>query len=87
MNSNMVYLIPKIKGIKSTKYSRSIVVANFKFKIISKILANRLALVAARIISPNQYGFVQGRQIPDCIGIAFEAINVLSKKVRRCNVT
>jgi len=42
---------------------RPIVVANFKFKIISKILADRLALVAARIISPNQYGFVQGRKI------------------------
>jgi len=58
MNSNVVSLIPKIKGIESIKDSRPIVVANFKFKIISKILANRLALVAARIISPNQYGFV-----------------------------
>ena len=38
-----------------------IVVANFKFKIISKILADRLALVVAIIISLNQYGFVQGR--------------------------
>jgi len=37
--------------------------------------------MAARIISPNQYGFVQGRQIQDCIGIASEAINMLSKMV------
>jgi len=42
---------------------------------------DRLALVVARIISPNQYGFVQGRQIHDCIGIAYEPINTLSKKV------
>jgi len=42
--------------------------------------------VAARIISPKQYGFVQGRQIKDCIGIAFEAINLLSKKVHGGNV-
>ncbi|XP_068477198.1 uncharacterized protein [Phaseolus vulgaris] len=60
----------------------SIVVANFKFKIISKILTDRLVLMAARIISPNQYGFVQGRQIQDCIGIASEAINMFSEKVR-----
>ena len=59
-----------------------IVVANFKFKIISKILVDRLAVVAARIISPTQYVFVQGRKIQDCIGISFEAINMLSKKVR-----
>jgi len=43
--------------------------------------------VAAKIISPNQYGFVQGGHIYDCIGIDFEAINMLSKKVRGGNVT
>jgi len=82
----VVSLIPKIQGVDSIKDYRSIVVANFIFKIISKILADRLALVAARIISPNQYGFVQGRQIQYCIGIAFETINFLSKKVRGGNV-
>jgi len=56
MNSNVVSLIPK--GADSIKDYRPIAVANFKFKIISKILADRLALVATRIISPNQYGFV-----------------------------
>ena len=39
-------------------------------------------MVVSRIISPNLYGFVQGRQIHDCIGIAYKAINMLSKKVR-----
>ena len=82
-----ISLIPKIQDADSIKYYTSIVVANFKFKIISKILADRLALVVARIISHNQYEFVQGRQIQDCIGIASEAINMLSKKVRGGNVT
>jgi len=58
MSSNVVSLIPKIQGADSIKDYRSIVVANFKFKIISKILADRLALVAGRVISPNQNGFV-----------------------------
>ena len=86
MNNNVVSLIPKMQGAGSIKDYRSIVVANFKFKIIFKIVADRLALVAAIIISPNQYGFVQGRQIQDCIGIAIEAINMFSKKVRGGNV-
>jgi len=86
MNSNVVSLIPKIQGTESIKDYRPIVVVNFKFKIISKIVADILALVAARIISPNQYGFVQGRQIQACISIASEAINMLSKKVRGGNV-
>ena len=58
MNSNVVSLIPKVQGADSIKDYRPIAVVNFKFKIISKILADRLALVVARIISPNQYGFV-----------------------------
>jgi len=86
MNSNVVSLIPKIQGVESIKDYRLIDVANFKFKIISMILADRLALVAARIIYPNQYGFVQGRQIQGCISIASEAINLLSKMVHGGNV-
>ena len=42
--------------------------------------------MTARIIYPNQYGFVQGREIQDCIGIASKAINMLSKKDRGGNV-
>ena len=44
------FKICKIQGAESIKDYRPIVVANFKFKIISKILADRLALVAARIL-------------------------------------
>ena len=70
MNSNVVSFIPEIQGVDSIKDYRPFIVANFKFKIISKILAYRLALVAARIISPNQYGFVQGRHIfIMCLGL------------------
>jgi len=54
----VVSLIPKIQGVESIKDYRAIVIANFKFKIISKILADRLTIVAAKIISPNQYEFV-----------------------------
>jgi len=48
MNSDVVSLIPKIQGVESIKDYKPIVVANFKFKIISKILADRLAIVAVR---------------------------------------
>jgi len=63
MNCNVVSLIPKIQGVKSIKDYRPIVVVNFKFNIIFKILADWLVIEAARIIYSNQYGFVQGRHI------------------------
>jgi len=53
MNANVVSLIPKIHGVTSIKDFRPIDVANFRFKIISKILTNRLASNAANIVSPN----------------------------------
>lgn len=54
--------------------------ANFKFRIITKVIADRLALVAPKIISENQRGFIKGRQITECVGIAYEIINMLDKR-------
>lgn len=41
------------------------------------MLADRLPLVAPKLISPNQCGFVKGCSIRSCIGITSEAINLL----------
>ena len=56
------------EAITIDKY-RPIVLGNFIFKEIKKILANRLGIIAARILSPAQFGFVQGRHISDCISV------------------
>jgi len=54
--------------------------ANFKFKIISKVLADRLASIMHEIVSPEQKGFIQGRNIKDCICLASEAANRLHNR-------
>ncbi|KAI9187392.1 hypothetical protein LWI28_027606 [Acer negundo] len=59
---------------------RPIVLSNFLFKISSKILADRLARVAARIISPQQFGFIRDQHIEDCIALASNCVNMLQKK-------
>lgn len=59
---------------------RPIALANFKFKVISKILADRLAPIMKNIISAEQRGFIQGRNIRDCIFVTSEAINQLYNK-------
>jgi hypothetical protein len=56
---------------------RPIAMANFKFKIIPKILADRLAQIMPSLISRQQREFIHGRKIKDCILIALEAINLL----------
>jgi len=44
-NSNHIILIPKEPGANVNENIRAIALANFKYKIISKILTDRLALV------------------------------------------
>ena len=57
---------------------RLITLGNFMFKIITKIIAHRLAIVCSCIISLNQFCFIQSRQIGDYIVVTSECFNVLS---------
>jgi len=79
INSNLIVLIPKVPGENSMGDYRPIALANFQFKIITKILADRLAYITSRIISIEQRGFVRDRNISDCVILASEAINSLDK--------
>lgn len=81
LNSNLVVLIPKFPGADRIENYRPIALANFQFKIITKVLADRLACIAPKILSENQRGFIRERHISDCICIASEAINMLDKKI------
>lgn len=79
-NANILVLIPKVKEANCLGQYRLIALANFKFKIISKILVNRLFTILPNLISPEQKGFVPGRHIRDGICLTSEAINILNKK-------
>ncbi|KAK3192976.1 hypothetical protein Dsin_024286 [Dipteronia sinensis] len=48
------------------------------FSVITKIIADRLAEICSHIISPNQFCFIRGRHIKDCIAGASECFNVLN---------
>ncbi|KAF1892117.1 hypothetical protein Lal_00036473 [Lupinus albus] len=80
LNSNNVVLIPKQPGVDKIEEFRPIALANFQFKIITKILASRLAVVAPKIVSHQQRGFLKDRHIHDCICLASEAANLLDHK-------
>jgi hypothetical protein len=79
-NSNTLVLIPKLDNADNVNDYRPIAIANFKFKLISKIIADRLASVMPAITSIQQRGFIKGRSIKDCICLTSEAINVLQKR-------
>lgn len=53
MNSSIVTLIPKAPETVNIENFHPIVVANFRFKIITKILADHLSCIAPKLISPQ----------------------------------
>lgn len=79
-NETLVTLILKIQNPIDLKHFRPISLCNVVYKIISKILANRMKAVLGHCISQAQSAFVPGRQIIDNIIIAHECIHFLNNK-------
>ncbi|XP_058761210.1 uncharacterized protein LOC131634556 [Vicia villosa] len=85
-NTNTLVLIPKVPNADSIDQFRLIALANFKYKIITKIIADRLSLFMPVLISMEQRAFIKGRSIKDCISVTSEAINLLPTRSKHGNL-
>lgn len=69
MNSNLITLAPKFQGVDRIEDYRPIALANFQLKVIAKVLADKLSMIAPKIISEQQRWFIKGRHISEGICI------------------
>jgi len=74
LNHTFVTLIPKIKSPEFISEFRPISLYNVIYKLMSKVLANRLKKLLPSLVSENQSPFQVRKVITDNILIAFETL-------------
>jgi hypothetical protein len=74
INGSYITLVPKKAAPIRVNDFRPISLTNVCVKFLTKLAANRLQDKILSCIHKNQYGFLRGRTIQDCLAWAFEYI-------------
>ena len=77
INHTFINLIPKVSNLENVSKFRPISLCNVIYKIISKVIANRLKPFLNSIVSEAQSAFIANRLITDNILIVFESLHYM----------
>ncbi|KAL5568577.1 hypothetical protein UlMin_025152 [Ulmus minor] len=80
LNESFIVLVPKKPNPTRINHYRPISVCNVAYRVITKIIANRLKPLLNRLICPTQNAFILGRSIHDNSVLVQEAIHSMKKK-------
>ena len=86
MNHTFITLIPKCPNPTTIHQYHPISLCNISYKIISKILANRLKSFLPDLITPWQTASIPGRNIQENSILAHEIFHSMHQKHRLCGV-
>lgn len=79
INNTLIVMIPKIDKPEFVSQFRPIALCNVIYKIISKVIVNRIKPLLDGIISPYQSSFIPGRSIHHNIIVAQEMVHSMAR--------
>lgn len=80
INYGVITMIPKVLEANDIKQYRPICMSNVIFKIFTKMMVNRMTVLADSIISRSQSAFIKGRYIIDSAVILHEVMHELRQQ-------
>jgi hypothetical protein len=81
LNITHIALIPKVKNPSNVTEFRPISLCNVLYKLIFKVLANRLKKILPQIISKTQSVFILSRLISDNILTTYETLHTMHSRM------
>ncbi|GKV28626.1 hypothetical protein SLEP1_g37648 [Rubroshorea leprosula] len=80
LNSSFLALVPKKLNAVNLKDYRPISLIGCVYKLLAKVLANRLKSVMSEIVSETQSAFVRGRQLIDSVLVLNEVVDEIKNR-------
>lgn len=83
LSDAFIVLIPKSATPQLTNHFRPIGLCNIVYKVVTKVLVNRLKPIFPSLITPTQCSFVPRRQITNNVIIIQEMLHTMRRKQGR----